>query len=169
MNQIKKRSALGVCIIALGLLLGASTVLAEKVVVDGKGYVTKINNLKVKDDLGVTTIYNVKFKYDTAANRYKKNGFDFKGEDDAFFALGAVQKSLNKWSPTPKKAGSMGTKQFFIGVEVEKQTFVVGIGAEFFSGPGAWDDCKTDCFLATATGKSNENYTWAKFTKVEDK
>ena len=88
MKQIKKRSALGVCIVALGLLLGASTVLAEKVIVDDKGYVTKINNLKVIDDLGKTVKYNVKFKYDTAANLYKKNGFDFKGEEDAFSALG---------------------------------------------------------------------------------
>jgi hypothetical protein len=166
MKQIKKRSALAVGAVALGLLLSASTVLAEAVKVDGKGYVTGINNLKVIDDLGKTTKYNVKFKYDTAANLYKKNGFDFNGEDDAFFALGAVQKSLNKWSPTPKKAGSMGTKQFFIGVEEEQNTFVVGIGAEYFSGPKTWDDCKAECFLATATGKSNENYTWAIFTKV---
>jgi hypothetical protein len=166
MKQIKKRSALGVAIVALSLLLGASTVLAEKVVVNGKGYVTKINNLKVINDLGKTVKYNVKFLYDTAANLYKENGFDFNGEDDAFFALGAVQKSLNNWSPTPPKAGPMGSKQFFIGVEEDRNTFVVGIGAEKFNGPH-WGRCKTDCFLATATGKSNENYTWAIFTKVE--
>jgi hypothetical protein len=116
--------------------------------------------------LGTTIKYNVKFKYDTAANMYKNKGFDFVGEDDAFLALGAVQKSLNNWSPTPPKAGAMGDKQFFIGVEIEKKTFVIGIGAEKFNGP-RWDDCKTDCFLATATGKSNENYTWAIFTKVK--
>jgi hypothetical protein len=163
MKQIKKRSALGVCIVALGLLLGASTVLAEAVKVNDKGYVTKINNLKVIDDVGNTTKYNVKFKYDSGANIYKKNGFDFKNEEDAFFALIAVQKSLNKADPTPKKAGPVGTKQFFIGVEEEANTFIAGIGAEFLS--GIWDDCVTDCFLATATGKSNENYTWAIFTE----
>jgi hypothetical protein len=166
MKQIKKRSTLAVGAVALGLLLSAGTVLAEAVKVNDKGYVTGINNLKVIDDLGKTTKYNVKFKYDTAANLYKNKGFDFQGEDEAFFALGAVQKSLNNWSPTPPKAGPMGSKQFFIGVEEERNTFVVGIGAEKFNGP-IWDDCKTDCFLATATGKSNENYTWAIFTKVQ--
>ena len=50
MKQIKKRSALAVGVVALGLLLSASTVLAENVIVNDQGYVTKIENLKVFDD-----------------------------------------------------------------------------------------------------------------------
>jgi hypothetical protein len=164
MKQIKKRSALGVCVVALGLLLSTSTVLAEKVKVNDKGFVTAIDNLNVTYN-GKTTKYNVKFKYDTAATLYKDTGFNFNQEEGAFAALISVQKSLNKADPTPKKAGPVGTRQFFIGVEEERNTFVVGVGAEIFS--GTWDDCETDCIASTGTGKSNENYTWAIFKKVK--
>jgi hypothetical protein len=165
MKQIKERSALAVGAVALGLLLSASTVLAEVVEVNAKGYVTAINNLNVKRQNGKSLKYNVKFRYDTGANIYQKTGFNFNNEANAFLALSAAQNSLNKVMPRPKKAGSVGTKEFFIGIEVERNTFIVGIGAEFLA--GIWDDCETECFLATATGKSNENYTWAVFTPVQ--
>ena len=107
----------------------------------------------------------MKFKYDTGAKIYGQKGFNFKSEENAVLGLVAAQKSLNKVKPIPKRAGPVGSKQFFIGIEEERNTFIVGIGAEFLS--GIWDDCETDCFAATATGKSNENYTWAVFTPVQ--
>ena len=30
-----------------------------------------------------------------------------------------------------------------------------------------WDDCEIDCLASAATGKANENYTWAIFKEVE--
>jgi hypothetical protein len=165
MKQIKKSSALAVGVVAVGLLLSASTVLAETVKVNSKGYVTAINSLNVQQQNGKNKKYNVKFKYDTAANIYGKKGFNFANEGNAFFGLIAAQNSLNRVNPIPKKAGPVGSRQFFIGIEEERNTFVVGIGAEVLS--GIWDDCETDCFAAAATGKSNENYTWAVFTPVQ--
>ena len=164
MKQIKKLPALAAGAVALVLVLGAGTAVAEpQVKVDKNGYVTKITKLKVIDDVGDTTKYTVKFKYDTAANLYKKNGFDFKSEENALIALIAAQEALNNTSPVPKKASSVGNKQFFIGLEVEQNTFVAGIGAEFIS--GVWDDCEENCKAGVGSGKANENYTWATFTE----
>ena len=164
MKQIKKLSALAAGAVALVLLLGAGTAFAESVKVNGKGYVTKIKNLKVHQRNGSVKKYDVTFKYDSASDVYKDRGFDFSNEENALRALIAVQDALNNANPIPKRASSVGNKQFFIGVEVERNTFVAGVGAEFLS--GIWDDCEKDCFAGTATGKANENFTWAKFKKI---
>jgi hypothetical protein len=163
-KQIKKLSALLAGVVALGLLLSASTALAASVIVDANSYVTQIQNLEVADDVEGVTIYNVDFLYDTASNLYKINGFDFQSEENAVVAKLAVEAALNSASPIPIGASPVGNTQFFIGLEVEQSTFVAGIGSEFIS--GLWDDCETECVAGTGTGKANENYTFAIFTVV---
>jgi hypothetical protein len=163
--KIKRLSALAEGAVALGLLLGASTALAEPTVILNGNNVIGIENLPVADQVGVFTVYDVEFKYDTAVNVYSSSGFNFITEEDAFSALISAQEALNNNMPIPLGASEVGTDQFFIGVEVEQNIFVGAVGAEYIS--GVWDDCESACIASAAVGKANDPYTWAFFTLAD--
>jgi hypothetical protein len=167
MKQIKKLSALVVSVVAVGLLLGAGTAMAAEFKYEN-GCIKKINRLKVSNRHGEIKKYDVKFKYDTAVNVYTDRGFDFSNEENAILALKDTRDALNNQSPIPKGASSVCNKQFFIGVEVEENVLVGGVGEEYIKNQERWKKCQTDCSAGAAFGKANEAYTWAIYTKSDD-
>ena len=167
MKQIKKLSALVVGVVAVGLLLGAGTATAAEFKYE-KGCIKKILNLKIVNRNGETKKYDVKFKYDTAVNVYTDRGFDFGNEENAILALKDTRQALNNENPIPKGASSVCNKQFFVGVEVEQNVFVGGVGEEYIKNEEKWKKCQTDCTAGAAFGKANEAYTWAIYNKVKD-
>lgn len=160
--KIKRLLGLAEGAVALGLLLGTSMALAEPTVILEGNNVVGIENLPVPDRVGVITVYDVEFRYDTAANVYSLTGFNFRTEADALLGLIAAQEALNSNIPIPLGASPVGTKQFFIGTEVEQNIFILGVGAENIS--GIWDDCETDCLASAAVGLADASTTYAVFT-----
>ena len=154
-------SALVACSIAFALLLGANTAQAATVFLEGSK-VIRIENLEVFDDTGGPEVYDVDFVYSSANNVYgSQSNIDFSQEEDAIFALRAIMNALNINNPRPTTAGSAGTKQFHIGIELD-DGFMATVGGESFTTVG-WDECVTDCFLGTAVKKASALVTYADF------
>jgi hypothetical protein len=76
-----------------------------------------------------------------------------------------VQNALNSNSPRPVGAGPNGTAQFFIGAEVEEQSFIAAVGGEYKA--GIWDECDIDCIAGTAVLKATDSATYADFSPAD--
>ena len=158
----KLGASLVTCSIALSLLLGSITAQAARVILEGTK-VIRIENLEVFDDQGGPMTYDVDFVYDRGVDVYGSNfAFDFRDEEEALSALIAVVEELNRTNPRPDKAGPAGKDQFFIGVEVENQSFIAAVGGEFIG--GVWNECERDCVAGTAVLKATVTATWADFS-----
>ena len=140
---------LATIVVALGLLLGASTAQAADVITDDSGNVIRIENLEVTDEnTKETTVYNVYFLYDTAVNVYE-SGFDFPDDETIILAREAVNIALNLSVPIPQRAGPQSDTQFFIGNKVEAG-FVVALGGENIA--GFWETCQKGCISPLGLG-----------------
>ena len=154
-------AALAAGAFAMALLLDAGTAQATEVVLDENNNVTKVTNLEVVINEGVT-VYDVTFVFDTGFNVYGGDilNFQFANQDDAVVALAQVMDALNANSPVPVGAGPNGTDQFFVGGD-EENDLIVAAGGENFD--GLWDQCQTDCVAGVAVLNPLAPFTYAVF------
>jgi hypothetical protein len=157
-------------VVAMGLLLGASTAQATEVETDENGNAIRITDLPVtNENTQETTVYNVNFVYDTAVNVYA-SGFDFPDDETIFLAREAVNIALNESVPIPQRAGPQSDTQFFIGNKVE-DGLVVALGGEIIA--GLWETCETKCIAALGLGGAailapGQPFTYADFTLASE-
>jgi PKD repeat protein len=168
-------------LLVMGLMLGVSTGHATEVITEGNR-VVGITDLSVLNRFGEVDVYDVTFVYDTARNVYGDD-FDFTftepldnfEETDLFLALEAVTDALNTESPTPTRAGPVGTLRFFIGGS-EDSGAIGAVGGEFFDLAKVWQQCEAGripgnvypCFLGFAALPADEPFTYAVFTLSGD-
>jgi hypothetical protein len=150
--------------VAMGLLLAASTALAQTVIrdPDSPSTVIRIEDLPVPLDQGAG-VYDVHFRYQSGVTVYGANlgNFDFTQEENILVALVAVMDALNAEGSVPETAGVPTEDQFFIGGE-EDDGFVAALGSEFFG--AIWEECETDCLLlGTAILPASQKFTYADF------
>ncbi len=151
--------------VAMGLLLGATTALAQTVITDpdSPSTVIRIDDLPVPLDQGAA-VYDVHFRYQSGVTVYGANldNFDFTQEEDVLVALAAVMDALNAEGSVPETAGVPTEDQFFIGAE-QDDGFVAALGGEFFA--AIWEECETDClrFFGVALLPASQKFTYADF------
>ena len=162
----KKVSALAAGAVAMGLFLGASTVQATTVILDGNS-VVGIEDLAVTDQFGDVTIFDVEFLTTTAAALYGVDLVPQLKDEDAMRARISVTDALNANNPLPTTAGPKptNTDQFFIGA-FKEETTMVAVGGEFESRvPNEWDWCRTDCLpFGVKVMLPDDSATYADFT-----
>ncbi|MDX2505336.1 MAG: hypothetical protein QNL62_12790 [Gammaproteobacteria bacterium] len=163
MKQIKNLTAGAVTI---GLLLGASTVQATTVILDGNS-VVGIEDLAVTNQLGDVAIFDVEFLTTTAAALYGVDLVPQLKDENAMLARIAITNALNANTPIPTAAGTASTDQYFIGAFQEEAT-MVAVGGEFESrAPDEWGWCRIDCLpFGVRVMLPDEFATYASFSPV---
>ena len=152
--------------LAMGLLLGVSTVQAQTTVEteEETGNVLRILNLVVDLDPGGTMVYDVDFVNDTGFNVYGANldQFTFMNFTDATNATAQVLDALNGAIPVPPAASTAGTPEFRIGYKKEGDFFDAA-GGDNVQGI-AWTVCQSGCDAGREFMKPDQTRTYAVFT-----
>ena len=170
MKQIKNLTAGAVTI---GLLLGASTVQAANVELDGSDNVIRVTNLELDfDNDALDGLYNVDFITGVGSDIYGLDpaSFDFFPAEENSLAMIQLNNALNLADTVPVGAGSIGSDQYFVPAIEFNFPFPpldiwAGFGGENFA--GVWAACQTDCLLAgIATLRPGDTNTFAKFSPV---
>lgn len=160
--KFKRTVFLTAVVVAMGLLLGASTTQAAEVEVDPSGNAIRITNLEVLLDQG-TMFFDVDFINGTGLDIYgSEDNFAFPPEENAI-AIVQVSNALNLNNPVPTGASSAGTQQYYIPA-IEYFGLWASFGGEFFQSVGGWDGCETDCLAGTGVLQPSDTITYAKFT-----
>jgi len=154
-------------VVALGLLLGASTAQATDVIFNDDGNAIRIEDLEVVDEnTEVIGVYDVEFVNNRGIDVYG-SGFDFPDDETIFLAREAVNNALNTENAGP--VGEVGDDQFFIGNKWEDGR-LVALGSELISED--WETCETGCIAVFGLGgvavlDPNAVFVYADFTVVE--
>ena len=181
--NLKRTVILTACLVAMGLLLGASTAQAQQVFVDGDT-VTRIEGLSVLAEGGGVKVYDVDFRFESAFEAYGEDleQVPFSGPNrsqQAFAVKQAINNALTATSPVPSRAGDPTQSVYYIGVDEPNSNtgdqLLAAWGGQFSANiqPEQWGDCG-GCLvggaavLLTFSGGAPEQYTFAELTEVTE-
>ena len=169
MKQIKNLTAGAVTI---GLLLGASTVQAANVELDGSDNVIRVTNLELNfDNDDLDGFYDVDFITGVGSDIYGLDPatFDFFPAEANSTAIIQLNNALNLADTVPVGAGSIGSDQYFVpAIEFNFPFPPIDIwgafGGENFL--GFWDACETNCLSGNTALRPGDINTFAKFSSA---
>ncbi|NOR39843.1 MAG: hypothetical protein GQ537_01380 [Gammaproteobacteria bacterium] len=183
---MKKRSALVVGSIAIGLLLGTNIAQAEDVCYNDDGVAIGIKGLNVVTKQFGQIDIDVDLTYRTGFQVYGTNldGFPFDDgineEEDSFSTLVSINETLNDEVPVPDFVGVSGQRIFYIGVEEEtglNQGLIAVWGGENLENSQIagqeWDPCGTEgigdpkCISGAAITNATRQHTYADLTLAD--
>jgi hypothetical protein len=161
--------------IAISLFLGANTLQAEEVCLDGDTVIGIKDLVVVTDQFGSINI-DVEFRYTTGFEVYGSglDNFPFDPpaeEEDALATLAAINDALNDHDPVPGNAGQPGQTAYFIGVEEETEndeSLVLAVGSENLTG-NIWESCTSasDCFVGIGILEADQRFTYADLSRAD--